>query len=289
MQRSLLTRLYLQTATTILAVMLTPVHAQSSSSIFVYAAGSLRAPLSSLARSYEQAQPDVKITLVFGASGLLKDRIASQTDTHDQAAHVFASANMEHPQALATTGRFAATRRFTRNNLCVLTAMPGLTAALNGELSDDQLVGLLLNPAVKVGTSTPLADPSGDYTWQLFDKIEASEAGPAGSASALKAKALQLTGGPNSPPPPADRNVYGVLTSAGKADVFITYCTNAIIARSEVPSLRVLSISARLNVSADYGMTVALSAPLAAKSFADFLVSAQAQKVLQSAGFSPLP
>ena len=35
--------------------------------------------------------------------------------------------------------------------------------------------------------------------------------------AALAAKALQLTGGPTSPPPPADRNVYGVLVASGQA------------------------------------------------------------------------
>jgi molybdate transport system substrate-binding protein len=84
--------------------------------------------------------------LVFGACGLLKDRIAAQTSAQAKPAHVFASANMEHPQALAATGRFATERRFIRNALCALTALPM-------ELGEDNLVGVLLSSAVKVGIS----------------------------------------------------------------------------------------------------------------------------------------
>lgn len=56
----------------------------------------------------------------------------------------------------------------------------------------------------------------------MFDRIESSGAAGPGSAAALKAKALQLTGGPNSPQPPAGRNLYGLLVDECKADDFIT-------------------------------------------------------------------
>jgi ABC-type molybdate transport system substrate-binding protein len=120
---------------------------------------------------------------------------------------VFASANMDHPQAIA---RGAAVQRFARNRLCVL-AHPaaGATAA--------NVVERMLDPALKLGTSTPKADPSGDYAWALFRRIDARGGPWAGSYALLDRKALQLTGGPNSPPPPAGRNVYGALVAAGEA------------------------------------------------------------------------
>lgn len=263
----------------LLSMVPTLAFAQAADTVFVYAAGSLRAPLTQLARDFEAQASGVKVELVFGASGLLKDRITAQTGAEAKPAHVFASANMEHPQALAATGRFATEQRFTRNALCALTALPM-------EVREDNLVGVLLTPAVKVGISTPRADPSGDYTWQMFERIEATGAGPKGSADALKAKALQLTGGPNSPAPPADRNVYGMLASNGQADIFITYCTNAAIARAEVPSLRIVPIAAAINVSAYYGMTVALTAPVAAQAFAAHVLSPAGQAALQRAGFA---
>ena len=90
----------------------------------------------------------------------------------------------------------------------------------------------MLDPAVKLGTSTPKADPSGDYAWEVFHKAEALRPG---AFATLTAKARQLTGGPQSPPPPATGSAYGAFIAAGDADMFLTYCTNAELARQENP------------------------------------------------------
>jgi len=66
--------------------------------IRVFAAGSLRGVMAELALALP-AGPDARPRFEFGASGLLRDRIL-QGDRPD----VFASANLEHPQA-HTSGR----------------------------------------------------------------------------------------------------------------------------------------------------------------------------------------
>ncbi len=185
----------------------------------VFAAGSLREPMTEAAHAFEAARPGLKVVLTFGASGLLRERIESGAP-----ADVFASANMAHPERLSSDGSFGATRRFARNELCGL-ARAGLA------VSTDTLVATMLELAVKLGTSTPDADPSGDYAFELFKRVEQIGAGPAGSAGKLAAKALQLTGGPHSPAPPAGRSVYGQLVAEGQADLFLTCCTNAAAAR----------------------------------------------------------
>jgi ABC-type molybdate transport system substrate-binding protein len=142
----------------------------------------------------------------------------------------------------------------------------------------------LLDPAIKLGTSTPKADPSGDYAWQLFERIE--QAGAPGAFAALSAKALQLTGGPQSPPPPAGRNVYGQLVAQGAADIFITYCTNAVLAQREEPSLRVVNVPDDINVSAGYGISVMSPPSAAGQGFVDFVLAPAGQAVLARHGFS---
>ena len=127
---------------------------------------------------------------------------------------------------------------FARNQLCAL-AREGL------KVTPATLLDTLLDPAVRVGTSTPKADPSGDYAFALFAKAEAHKPG---ARAALEAKALQLTGGPTSEKAPAGRNQYGWVMESGKADVFLTYCTNAILARKEVASLQIVQIPPELNV-----------------------------------------
>lgn len=211
--------------------------AETAQIVKVYAAGSLREPVSAAARAFEAAHPQTKLQLTFGASGLLRERISG-----GEPADVFASANMAHPTSLSDAGTFGATRRFARDALCAL-ARPGL------DVSPDTLVSVMPDPAAKLGTSTPKADPSGDYAFELFERVEKSGAGPAGSARRLADKALQLTGGPNSPPP--GRSVYGQLVASGKADLFLTYCTNALVAQKQEPTLQMVDIPVGINVGAD--------------------------------------
>jgi ABC-type molybdate transport system substrate-binding protein len=239
--------------------------------VVVYAAGSLRVPLTEVAREFERATGNT-VTLTFGASGLLRDRINS-----GERVDVFASANMEHPQSLAALGWTPKVERFARNKMCLL-------AAPNIELTTETALVTMLNPRVKVGTSTPKADPSGDYAWEVFRKANRVEAG---AFATLSAKARQLTGGPQSPPPPSDRNVYGSLVANGDADIFLTYCTNAEQARQEMPAMRVIKLPAALGVGADYGVAVRHDASMPARDFAAYLRSADGFKRLASYGFDP--
>jgi molybdate transport system substrate-binding protein len=87
------------------------------------------------------------------------------------------------------------------------------------------LLERMLDPQIKLGTSTPKADPSGDYAFEVFRKAEAIKTG---AQAALEKKALRLTGGASSPQPAPGRTIYGVLVMQGAADIFLTYCTNRI-------------------------------------------------------------
>ena len=56
----------------------------------------------------------------------------------------------------------------------------------------------MLDPKIKLGTSTPRNDPAGDYAWEVFHKADALEPG---SFVTLEQKALRLVGGPDVPVP----------------------------------------------------------------------------------------
>lgn len=242
--------------------------------LVVYAAGSLRAALIEIGRRYEALSDAGKVRFVFGASGLLKDRLVA-----GEPADVFASANMEHPQALAAAGKAGAVQRFARNRLCLL-------ARPEARVTADNLLDRMLDPAVRVGTSTPRADPSGDYTWAMFRKLAARGGPYAGAYEALDRKALQLTGGPTSPPPPAGRSVYGALLEGDQADVFVTYCTNALQARQEVPTLQQHDLPDDVNVAADYGVVRLAAAGARAQRFLDLLLGPEGQAILRRQGFA---
>jgi ABC-type molybdate transport system substrate-binding protein len=237
--------------------------------IRVFAAGSLRAAFGELAGVFEAGWGG-PVELVFGPSGLLHDRLLK-----GEAADVFASANMEHPRALAA-GIAGPVRCFAHNCLCALAA-PGL------RVSSATLVERLLDPAVRLGTSTPKVDPSGDYAFEFFAR--AGKRYP-GAQARLAAKAMMITGGPLSPPPPPGRNLYAKLIEDGAADIFLTYRSNALQAQREAPAQQIVPIPAGLAVGADFGLAV-LGVSAAAVAFADFVLSAAGQAILVRQGFSP--
>ena len=129
----------------------------------------------------------------------------------------------------------------------------------------------------------PKADPSGDYAWEVFEKAEKLRPG---SFAALDKKALKLTGGPTSAPPPAGRNAYAALVEKGEADLFLTYCTNAVLAKAEVSTLQIVPLPAGLAVGADYGLTVLNDARPEANRLAFYMMSPAGQAIFAKHGFS---
>jgi molybdenum ABC transporter molybdate-binding protein len=247
-----------------------PTVASAADPILLHAAGSLRGALNEIAGAYEKSS-GIRVTAKYGASGLLRDEIA-----RGEKAEVFASANMEHPQALAKAGKSGPVVLFARNQLCALVRQ-GLTIA------PASLLDRMLDNGVKLGTSTPKADPSGDYAWEVFRKADAQRPG---AYAKLTKKALQLMGGASSQTVSAERNPYGTLVAQGRADIFLTYCTNALMAVRENPGERMMALPEPLAVGADYGLTVTVTASPAAYRFAMFILSPDAQRILANHGFT---
>lgn len=181
--------------------------AMAEAHVKLHAAGSLKSAMGELADAFE-AGNTVKVERSFGPSGLLRERIE-----RGEKAEVFASANMKHPTILASTGKAAPVVLFARNRLCAL-AQPGV------EVDSASLLQVMLGDDIRVGTSTPKADPSGDYAFQVFEKAGVLVDG---ATEKLKAKALKLTGGKDSEKAPEGRNTYGWVMEGDKADIFLTY------------------------------------------------------------------
>jgi ABC-type molybdate transport system substrate-binding protein len=225
--------------------------------------------LTEVAQAFE-AESGNSVQAKFGPSGLLKDEIAGGAR-----ADVFASANMEHPRALNAAGRSGPVQMFARNKLCAL-VKPGL------EVDSMSLLDRMLDPAIRLGTSTPRSDPSGDYAFELLRKAERLRPG---ARAALERKALKLTGGADSAEPPAGRAVYGWHVAEGRADIFLAYCTASREAKRQNPDQQIVELPEALAVGADYGLTVITGASPAASRFAAFVLSPAGQRILESHGF----
>lgn len=238
--------------------------------LHLLAAGSLKAAMTDIAKAYA-ARSGVKVATAFGPSGLLHKRIEG-----GEKADVFASANMAHPPALAKAGKTGPVTMFACNQLCAL--------AQNAvKIETANMLDVILDPKIRLGTSTPKADPSGDYAWKLFERADKIKPG---AFKTLDAKALKLTGGPESAKPPQDKFLYAWVMEQKRADVFLTYCTNAVMAAKKSKGLKVVALPDDLAVGADYGLTV-VGKNKAAQGLAAFILGAEGQKILDGYGFAP--
>ena len=126
--------------------MLSVIGAASAEGLRVLAVGSLREVMAEIAEHYEEGTGTAVIA-EFGPSSVLRERIEN-----GEPVDLSASADMGHPLKLVQEGRASRAAMFTRNSLCGI-ALPtvGLTTA--------NFLDRLLDPSVKLGTSTPKSDP----------------------------------------------------------------------------------------------------------------------------------
>lgn len=149
----------------------------------------------------------------------------------------------------------------------------------------DNFVDRLLDEKVRVGTSTPGADPGGDYAFAMFRLAEKVREG---AAAKLSGKALKLVGGGSQTPLLVQGKgaVEGVFI-ADKADVMIVYCSGARTLLKELPDLDVVRLPARIAVGPAYGLVVLTTKPVAAR-FVNYVMSEAGQSLLREFGFDPV-
>ncbi|MES2262491.1 MAG: substrate-binding domain-containing protein [Pseudomonadota bacterium] len=245
--------------------------------IKLFAAGSLTGALTAVAKQY-QADTGETVETVFGPSGLLRERMEK-----GEAVDVFASADMDSPLRLFSLGKASAPVVFARNRLCA-TARPDI------KLTTANFLSKLLDPAIGLGTSTPKADPGGDYAWKLFAKADRVRPG---ARAILEAKAQQLVGGPASPPVPGGQDAVKYYFASGKVHVFLGYCSSRQPVAERVPDPGVdrVELPADLAILPDYGLTVlnrTAQPRQAAYRFALYVMSAKAQRIMAAYGFIPV-
>jgi molybdate transport system substrate-binding protein len=240
--------------------------------LHVAGAGSLATAFTDLLRRFP-AGPDTVATPEFGPSGLMREKIEAGADVD-----LFASADMAQALRLAAGHPERFVINFTRNRLCAFASgAAGLTPA--------NMLDRLLDPAVRVATSTPGADPAGDYAFAVFARAEGVHPG---ARTTLEAKAQQLYGGgPKTPPLVPGKGAVEGIFLANRADVALAYCSGGAEAVSEVPGLAVVPLPPDLAVGPAYGMVVLDAKPVAYR-FAAFVMSVEGQAILKSHGFDPV-
>ena len=247
-------------------------HTASAADIRVMAAGSLKDAFTAVSADFTK-QYGASVAPVYGPSGTLRERL-QKGDEFD----VFASAALAHAQTLTDAGISGPSVLFTRNALCVVT-----TAA--NAVDTGNLLEILLKPETKIGTSTPVSDPSGDYTWEIFHRIEAVRPG---AFKTLSEKAQQLIGGPASAPAVNGRSPLLVALDERRIDLFIYYCSGAREIVKASANYKSVALPDELSVGPEYGLTVSRKAQPPAADFAMYLLSPQGQATLKAYGFIPV-
>ena len=246
--------------------------------LHVLAAGSLREVLGEIGKQYHAAA-GTEIVAGFGPSGLLRQRIEK-----GEHADLLASADMGNPLALLGEGRATRVVMFTRNALCgFATPAVGLTTA--------NFVDRLLDPATKLGTSTPKADPGGDYTWAMFRRIDAEKPG---SYAVLDKKAQQIVGGPagNAPAHTAptggkDPVAAGIRRRAYRP-LYRLLQRHQAAPVAQMPALQVAAAPPAIAGGPEYGLAVLKGADLHAADLALFMLSPEGQQIFARYGFAPV-
>lgn len=177
--------------------------------LVLFHAGSLSKAMAEIIKTFT-AETGLTVELVGSGSGSLRQRIEK-----GEKADLFASADMENPSALAAQGLAETPTLFARNVQVML-------AKKQLGVTPTNVIDKMLNPGIKLGTSTPVLDPGGDYAWKLFDLIGVIRPG---AAEQLKAKAIKLVGDPALPLPPKEYTKYQVSWhfEEGRADMFPSY------------------------------------------------------------------
>lgn len=230
----------------------------------VLAAGSLRHALPEIAAAFEETT-GVTVSLSLGPAGLLRERIEM-----GEAFDLFASANMAHPQRLVSIGLAKEPVCFARNQLVII-------ARADLKLTPENLVPVLSASSTRIGTSTPGDDPSGDYAFDMFDRLDGHHPG---LGKTLKIRALQLVGGRHSPP---GRSATGLIAE-GVVDLFLGYASNARLHEGN-PAFSVVNIPPAFSPTIEYGLALSRYATNEAASLRDFLISEDAEQILGRYGF----
>jgi ABC-type molybdate transport system substrate-binding protein len=245
--------------------------AAAPQTVQIFAAGSLRGVVNDLA---EQAGPalGIEVKSSFGGSGSMRERIEK-----GEPADLLMSADLGSPEKLEAQGRTVVpVIAFARNRMCIISRKAsGVTAA--------NLIDRLLADKVRLKTSTPIADPAGDYAWNIFKRIEALHPGAQAILETKAQASMKLLATPATP----TQSAAAALFATHAIDMSITYCSGSAALEKEMPELTSLVVPAIIDPHPIDGVAV-LSTKPAAMRLALFLLSEKGQAIIAKQGLVPL-
>jgi molybdate transport system substrate-binding protein len=250
-----------------LALGVAPAHAADpppnpprAQTLTVFAAASLHNAFADLATTFESSHPGVTVRLNFDGSQILETQIANGAP-----ADVFASADQRSMEKAASAGLTDAPAVFARNSLVAIAQFDTGVRSLR-DLTRDGLKLAICAEQV----------PCGRYTRIALRKMSADKSfWPKYGDQVLRNVATQ------------EQNVEGVVQKVmlGEADAGLAYATDVI--QKDGVRLASVPVPDEDQEIATYPIAVVKDAPNGklARSFIDFVMSADGQRVLLTYGF----
>ncbi len=227
-----------------------------TTNILVSAAASLKDALEEIKPQFEKANPSIKVSYNFGASGALQQQIEQGAP-----ADVFISAASKQMDALQKAGLID---KGTRRNLLTNTLV--LIVPKNSTLNIKDFRSLTDSNVKKISVGEPRSVPVGQYSEEVLSKL--------GILDQVRPKLV------------FGNSVRNVLASveSGNADAGIVYATDAKISdRVKV----VATAASNLHSPIVYPIAVVESSKNSgkAKTYVDYLTTAPAKKIFEKFGF----
>ncbi len=223
-----------------------------SDTITVFAAASLKATFTELARTFEAEHPGTKVTLSFAGSSELASQLSQGAP-----ADVFASADTANMKKVQDAGLADGTPKDFATNTLAIAVPPGNPAGI-ASLQD------LARPGIKLVTCARQV--------------------PCGAATAKVAQAAGLALRPVSEEN-AVTDVLGKVTS-GEADAGLVYGTDIKAAGSSAKGIPFPEAGSAVNTYPIAGIATGRN-KATAQAFLDLVTGPEGQKVLGAAGFGP--
>lgn len=223
--------------------------AELTGELTVYAAASLKTAFDELETRFEERHPGLEVLpVVYDGSSTLAAQLIEGAP-----GDVFASADEKNMQKVVDAGLAADPKVFATNTLVIVmpAGNPGEVEDLS-DLADDSVTVVLCAPEV-----------------------------PCGAAS----RTLLADAGVAVTPASLEQNVTAVLTkvASGEADAGLVYATD-VLSRTDVDSLVPEGAADAVNSYPIAALADAAN-PVAARAFADFVLSEDGQDVLKRLGF----
>ena len=238
----------------------------NAATLRIMAADALPKPIMEIGNIFKKEHPGVEIDYDFLGSGVLKGDIEEGAPCD-----VFLSANGKFQRQLKHKGFLKSYEVFAYDYLAAATPYNNPAG-----VTPSNLIQKLMDPNVALTTSSPNADPAGDYTWKMFRIINRRFPG------AFK----KITGHVNHL---LDAALVMPVLESGNTDLGILYASQLLELKRSGAKINIIAIPKKYNTKAKFTASVLNQSKHKSldEDFIKLLFSKKGKKILTYWGFSP--